>query len=309
MSETNCSYVSSHGIMKSCDLLILSLDMPNIELYLGMMGTGQSIYVNANFLITFYKKFWKYIKVPIVIVSGNQDINFPDEFMKDKDGPKLLNAFLNEPNLLHWFSQNMKMKHAKITSIPIGLDYHTLAGHIGLGHPWGKGETPLQQEKQLIEIQKKNIPWSEQHAVAFCNWHFFAERGDREEALSKIEPTALFKIPQFQQRLLTWNMQRHFCFVASPQGGGLDCHRTWEAILLGCVPILKSWGDGDSLFDELPVWIVKDWSEVTTSACEAKKKEFEGRSAVLPQKVFLKFWVDKIRSYSSSASSTISASL
>lgn len=29
-------------------------------------------------------------------------------------------------------------------------------------------------------------------------------------------------------------------FVASPAGNGLDCHRTWEAIYLGVVPIVEN---------------------------------------------------------------------
>jgi hypothetical protein len=34
----------------------------------------------------------------------------------------------------------------------------------------------------------------------------------------------------------------NYAFVASPYGGGPDCHRTWEALILGCIPIVKSSG-------------------------------------------------------------------
>jgi hypothetical protein len=307
MTETNCSYVSSHGLLKSCDLIILSLELPNIETYLGLLGKGQSIYLNSHLLYPFYTRYWKYIKVPVVLVTGNQDVNFPEGLPSN-----VLASFLNEPMLLHWFSQNMNLAHStKTTPIPIGLDYHTLAGHIGIGHPWGKGEMPLKQEQQLLQISAEPISWNERLPIAFCNWHFFADLGDRQEALEKIEVSALFKIPQYQQRLLTWKMQRRFCFVASPEGGGRDCHRTWEALALGCVPIVKSWGEGDSLFEGLPVWIVKDWSEVTQKACEQKKREFENVVVDFSNcpKLSLKYWVDKIRCYYPSSNSTISASL
>ena len=49
-------------------------------------------------------------------------------------------------------------------------------------------------------------------------------------------------------------------FVASPHGGGIDCHRTWETLLVGSIPIVKT-SSLDSLYDELPVVIVKEWEE------------------------------------------------
>ena len=41
-------------------------------------------------------------------------------------------------------------------------------------------------------------------------------------------------------RLITWNKQKDFAFVLCPHGGGLDCHRNWEALCLGCIPIVKT---------------------------------------------------------------------
>jgi hypothetical protein len=50
-------------------------------------------------------------------------------------------------------------------------------------------------------------------------------------------------------------------YVLSPPGSGSDCHRTWEAIYLGAIPIVlrSSWGFPES---DLPVLIVSDWDEV-----------------------------------------------
>jgi hypothetical protein len=49
-------------------------------------------------------------------------------------------------------------------------------------------------------------------------------------------------------------------FIPSPAGNGLDCHRTWEALYLGCVPvILKNEFCGDKSW---PILIVDDWDEL-----------------------------------------------
>jgi hypothetical protein len=50
-------------------------------------------------------------------------------------------------------------------------------------------------------------------------------------------------------------------FVVSPEGAGTDCHRSWEAIALGCVPIIKR-NSISVLFKELSALIVDDWVEV-----------------------------------------------
>lgn len=54
-----------------------------------------------------------------------------------------------------------------------------------------------------------------------------------------------------------------FGFVASPPSNGYDTHRSWEAMYLGCVPIVY-----DSEFSRymvrrgLPLWIVDSFEEI-----------------------------------------------
>lgn len=50
-------------------------------------------------------------------------------------------------------------------------------------------------------------------------------------------------------------------FAVSPRGNGIDCHRTWELLTMRTIPILLT-SSIDSLFEKLPVVIVKDWAEV-----------------------------------------------
>jgi hypothetical protein len=52
-------------------------------------------------------------------------------------------------------------------------------------------------------------------------------------------------------------------FVASPPGNGLDCHRTWEAMYLGVVPLVEN-NYMNRYFASLglPLVCVSDWKEV-----------------------------------------------
>ena len=76
---------------------------------------------------------------------------------------------------------------------------------------------------------------------------------------------------QYVKRVNTWENQCKNAFVISPLGHGMDCHRTWEALILDCIVIVQT-SHLDSLYADLPVLIVDEWSDITesllTSICE-----------------------------------------
>lgn len=63
---------------------------------------------------------------------------------------------------------------------------------------------------------------------------------------------------------------RRTMFVPAPAGNGLDCHRTWEALYLGCIPVvLRKEYCGD---DNWPVMVVDSWNELLSlNLLEIKK--------------------------------------
>ena len=74
---------------------------------------------------------------------------------------------------------------------------------------------------------------------------------------------------QFQttkvRRIDLWREKARYAFVVSPHGNGLDCHRTWESLVLGNIVIVKR-SSLDPLYEGLPVVIVDDWSEITAES-------------------------------------------
>lgn len=53
-------------------------------------------------------------------------------------------------------------------------------------------------------------------------------------------------------------------YVISPEGTGIDCHRIYEAIAVGCIPIVKkSKTVMDDFYAKLPIILVEDWNEIT----------------------------------------------
>eukprot|EP01001_Neometanema_parovale_P006132 NODE_2510_length_1401_cov_101.417840_g2386_i0.p1 GENE.NODE_2510_length_1401_cov_101.417840_g2386_i0~~NODE_2510_length_1401_cov_101.417840_g2386_i0.p1 ORF type:complete len:449 (+),score=28.77 NODE_2510_length_1401_cov_101.417840_g2386_i0:58-1347(+) len=65
-------------------------------------------------------------------------------------------------------------------------------------------------------------------------------------------------LPQFYRSLM-----RHR-FVVSPQGNGIDCYRTWEALALGRPPIIMN-DQHPFLYQDLPVVVVDRWERLNST--------------------------------------------
>jgi hypothetical protein len=55
----------------------------------------------------------------------------------------------------------------------------------------------------------------------------------------------------------------NYKFVISPEGNGIDCHRHYEAIIAGCIPIMEDNIMVREKYAGLPVLYTKDYSEIT----------------------------------------------
>jgi hypothetical protein len=53
----------------------------------------------------------------------------------------------------------------------------------------------------------------------------------------------------------------NYSFVLSPFGNGIDCIRTFEALCLGCIVIMKK-SFLDIIYEDLPILIVNEWEDI-----------------------------------------------
>jgi Exostosin family len=66
-------------------------------------------------------------------------------------------------------------------------------------------------------------------------------------------------------------------FVLSPEGNGIDCYRTWEALYLGAIPVVMT-SASTSAFAELPILFTDDYGELSEEYLEQRWKEMSRRS-------------------------------
>lgn len=234
------------------------------------------------------------IDFPFILVSGDCDETIPQEIVNQNE----FNNLLNNTQLIHWFCQNMTVKHPKITQMPIGLDYHTLT----VNPLWGPLSSCQEQEKNLMFLNKKSVPFWNRNVHCYANFHFTMNTKlgyDRKDAFQNINKDLIYYENTPVTRLTTWNRQLKFAFVICPHGGGLDCHRNWEALCLGCIPIVKT-SAIDSLYKDLPVLIVDDWQNITIDLLNntmIKFKTMFQNNEFNMGKIKLKYWINLINSY------------
>ena len=68
-------------------------------------------------------------------------------------------------------------------------------------------------------------------------------------------------------------MLPHFKFVISPEGNGIDCHRHYEALMAGCIPIVERNEQLHEKYGDCPILFTDDYSEITPEYLTDKYKE------------------------------------
>jgi hypothetical protein len=244
-----------------------------------------SIYVPSDGIPYFSQRIAPKILNPFVLVSGDSDLAINQNNLGND-----LRTLLENPQLIAWHAQNRDTDHPKLHTFPIGINLHNLWSN---PLQWGGGFIlPTLQELQLQTIAQQAPVLIKRKPLVFCNWHFSIDRADRKDCYKRINHS----VCEFQTSPLpmatTWELQSQFQFVLSPHGAGLDCHRTWEALLLGCIPIIKKAKIND-LFVDLPVIEVEDWKEINRPKLEKWFLEIQQKPFNL-EKLTNRYWKAKV---------------
>ncbi|MDP1607990.1 MAG: hypothetical protein Q8L98_01605 [Chlamydiales bacterium] len=276
MQWESSEFIWDLGVIQGCDKGLnrspseyFKKDVFDKEAYKNI-AKGDVVWVKSQFIQKFYKHVLPAVKNPFVLVICDGDESFPSNSRLGKQFDDLINHEM----IIHIFAQNCDYRGSckKVSHLPIGLDFHTLAYKPG-AHRWGTRAAPSEQEEALKGLLQQLKPTYLRKKRAFVDFQhhntmrstFRRHREFGEDRLSifkRLKSTGLIDYAKRMPRFDLWTMKGEYAFSISPHGNGLDCHRTWEDLILGCIVIVKT-SPLDPLYKDLPVVIVKDWSEVT----------------------------------------------
>ncbi len=214
---------------------------------------------NLNYL---YDKIIKLINNKFVLITHYGDA---EAGLNDK--------ILNHPLLIKWYGQNMSIISDKTEGIPIGLE----------SKYWGR--TNL----DIINNYSKNS----KDKLLYFNFSLKtnANRGKIMDVLLKNGFIKNNNLPWCEYIKDLSNYK----FSISPKGNGVDCHRTWECLYLGVIPIIEK-SIQMSHFNDLPILFVDDYNCISIEYLNEVYKDFKVRKFNL-DKLDLCYWDKKIKEH------------
>ena len=173
-----------------------------------------------------------------ILITHNSDKSFTNEHFKH------IARYVSKV-----YAINNLSNYALVKTIPIGLQDSSLA---------------IIQKCRLQGMARKNI-------LLYMNFTLNTNRIKRTQCLKAFyEQHSLA-----QSKLKDWVVRDHKVgreifyakiarskYVLCPEGTGIDCHRTYEAIYFDAIPIMKS-NKMNNFFKDLPVVLVSDWGFIT----------------------------------------------
>ena len=255
---------------------------------------GDLVWMRLIALPQFIAEALPRIHARFALVTGDEDWAIPSGF----EGSQTL---LADERVACWFTQNYDgtLQHEKLHGVPIGLDFHTISNRRKWGH-WPA--TPAAQEAELEALRASAPPNPERLRRVHADFHFNKHKaqvwGDDRVLVQRVlegNPDVVFQTRKLRRSEL-WREKTRYAFVVSPHGNGLDCHRTWESLVLGNIVIVKR-SSLDPLYEGLPVVIVDDWREITSenlNRWHARHGEAFARAEV-EERLTNRYWIEHMR--------------
>jgi hypothetical protein len=267
------------------------------------LSSAPIVWLRVDNLAAFVRNVLPKIDDRFVLVTTDAD-NSPWEY-----APEASRALLECEKVFHWFADQCDLpSHPKVTQVPIGIPYpyrydlpanynvrsdRDLFGHHQIVPP--RVSTFDFRLAKLIAARK---PLGQRKLVAFADFALndSPSRVGRSETrrgiASKLSACkAVTFLDRPVARLSLYHCYSNVAFVISPLGRGLDCYRTWEALLMGAIPITKR-SPLTPLYDQYPIVTVDDWSEVTEANLERWLERYgsQCQSVNVEQRLRFEYW-------------------
>lgn len=251
----------------------------HINLFSSLHDGHSIIFCKTDFLNSVFKQISDF-NHNVILITGNSDYEINDNIIKEAPS-----------NIKYWFAQNANSDN--IFGIPMGLENASACKIEGHGYVWP--HAPPKHEAIFNSKSKK--PSKD----IYCNFSLSTNLKARKEALyyCSLNSSSTIDICQDHNQI---NQKKYSDYVAGildhkmvicPEGNGIDCHRVWETLLLGRVPVVKK-SKVMNHFSDLPILFIDEWREIKDIDLIKKKYELVKKNSI--KKLNFKYWADFILS-------------
>jgi len=151
-------------------------------------------------------------------------------------------------NCIAWYAQNMDVLSSRIRPLPIGLE----------NFKWHKGK----KWQELTQVAIRTIP---RNKMVYMNFEVSTNPSERNMCFNALRSKSFVTRAMTKVSYLEYitAMKQHY-FVACPEGNGYDTHRMWEALYLGCIPIVHKRIFTQMFSKIFPMFLIDHWDEDVT---------------------------------------------
>jgi hypothetical protein len=223
-------------------------------------------FVKTDYINDFYNRYLPHINYDFVLLTHDSDNPITEIYL----------PILNHPRLIKWFGMNCHIIHDKLQPIPIGI----------ANECWPHGDKQsLLDVANNVDISKTGLIYSNFDKGTNLN-----QRQDVNNLLKDIKGLYIeTNKKSYREYLYTAKQYR---FIISPPGNSVDCHRIWESIYIGTIPIvLKS--VPMVYFKDCPILFINDWKDLFEVDLEEKYNTIIGKSK---EKAYFNFYRNLITS-------------
>jgi hypothetical protein len=195
------------------------------------------------------------IKCPTILITTDGDRDMPGTHYT-----QTVYKILASNMIINWYTQNYDKSviHPKIKHFPIGLDLHS--------RQWLINNNIASKITFMLNMRILSPTNNRIKNKILSDTHNSITHPERIELYNTIQNNKCITLANHLTFKEITELYNKYNFALSPRGGGLDCHRTWELFLAGVIVITKTSSLDDMYIkNNLPVVILKDWSELNDS--------------------------------------------
>ena len=258
---TKCShpYLTGMGLRNRCHLIYDEFQKDPAN---KITQDNQVIFVKADLIYDFFINVAKDICFKFKLITHNSDFSINQNHI----------TLLNYSNLTKWYAQNVDICHPKLISVPIGI----------ANARWDHGNVATFREVECLHTKKTNL--------LYCNFDTSTNQANRSQLYNQFINQDFAHVSQrktFKEYLIDLKSSS---YVLSPNGNGIDCHRLWETLLMGSIPVVEN-SINISFYKHLPILIVDEWQQVNEQFLRENLDQFQNTT---PQECYLDYWIKKI---------------
>lgn len=236
------------------------------------INTKAVIWCKTDYIRLLFEKI-KHVDCGVVLITHCSDHSITKDL------------FESRPTCVRkWFAQNADYEHTDLIPVPIGIENHK-----GINKGSSIDINAIESNSFDFEIKNKIIN------KLYCNFNLHNHHNRLHVSRTLYGSNMAVSGERCSYSSYLQELKK-FLFIASPRGNGIDCHRTWEALYCGSIPIVDKHYMYDT-YSELPIIQVSSWSDVGISMLAPYVHTYKNRDAFNNiNKIKLTYWIELIKS-------------